>query len=71
MSPIEKPALVCLAQPAWDGDYVKSTIRLMQALAARYRVLYVDYAYTLVHKAPERADHGPRLEPVDAERAAA
>ena len=40
-----KPALVCLAQPAWDGDYVKSTVRLIEALAAHYRVLYVDYAH--------------------------
>jgi hypothetical protein len=26
----------------------------------------VDYAYTMVHKAPERVTHGPRLEPVAA-----
>lgn len=26
----------------------------------------VDYAYTLVHKAPERVTHGPRLDPVPA-----
>lgn len=26
----------------------------------------VDYAYTMVHKAPERVAHGPRLEPVPA-----
>ncbi|MEM1055223.1 MAG: glycosyltransferase [Bacteroidota bacterium] len=47
----DKPALVCLAQPAWDGDYVKSTVRLMQSLAAHYRVLYADYAYTLADAA--------------------
>ena len=46
-----KPALVCLAQPAWDGDYVKSTVRLIEALAAHYRVLYVDYAHTLADAA--------------------
>ena len=23
----------------------------------------VDYAYTMVHKAPERVEHGPRLAP--------
>jgi len=51
MSSTEKPALVCLAQPAWDGDYVKSTVRLMEALAAHYRVLYVDYAYTIADAA--------------------
>jgi nicotinamidase-related amidase len=26
----------------------------------------VDYAYTMVHKAPERAEHGPVIEPVAA-----
>jgi hypothetical protein len=26
----------------------------------------VDYAYTMVHKAPERVTHGPTLEPVAA-----
>ncbi|MEO1191376.1 MAG: hydrolase [Pseudomonadota bacterium] len=29
----------------------------------------VDYNYTLVHKAPERVQHGPRLDPVAAEDA--
>ena len=54
-----KPALVCLAQPAWDGDYVKSTVRLMEALAAHYRVLYVDYAYTLADAARAAVGRGP------------
>jgi len=31
----------------------------------------VDYAYTMVHKAPERADHGERLDPVPATPAVA
>ncbi len=31
----------------------------------------VDYAYTMVHGAPERAAHGPRLEPIGATKAAA
>jgi hypothetical protein len=31
----------------------------------------VDYAYTMVHKAPERVTHGPRLEPVALRSAAA
>jgi hypothetical protein len=25
-----------------------------------------DYAYTMVHKAPERVKHGPKLDPVAA-----
>lgn len=31
----------------------------------------VDYAYTMVHKAPERVKHGPRIDPVDATAVAA
>ena len=27
----------------------------------------IDYAYTMVHKAGERAEHGPVLDPVAAE----
>lgn len=38
--------LICLALPAWEGNYTKSTVQLMQELAFRHRVLYVDYAYT-------------------------
>jgi hypothetical protein len=26
----------------------------------------VDYAYTMVHKAPERVEHGPKLDPIAA-----
>ncbi len=39
--------VVCVAFPAWEGDYVKSTIQLMSELAAHRRVLYVDYQYTI------------------------
>lgn len=38
--------IVCIAQPAWDGEYAKSTVLLMKELARNNRVLYVDYAYT-------------------------
>lgn len=39
--------IVCHAFPAWDGNYVKSTVELMKAAAAQgHRILYVDYAYT-------------------------
>lgn len=54
-----RPPIVCLAQPAWDGDYVKSTVRLMEALAAHHRVLYVDYAYTLTDAARAASGSGP------------
>jgi glycosyltransferase involved in cell wall biosynthesis len=38
--------IVCVAFPAFEGDYVKSTVELMRQMANRHRVLYVDYAYT-------------------------
>jgi glycosyltransferase involved in cell wall biosynthesis len=38
--------IICIAQPSWDGNYTKSTVMLMKALANRHRVLYVDYAAT-------------------------
>lgn len=39
--------IVCHAFPAWDGNYLKSTVELMKRLAERgHQVLYVDYAYT-------------------------
>lgn len=39
--------IVCLALPAWEADYLRSTVELMKCLAKNNRVLYVDYAYTL------------------------
>ncbi|GAB3177191.1 glycosyltransferase [Telluribacter humicola] len=38
--------IVCVAFPAWEGNYVKSTVKLMEELAKRHRILYVDYQYT-------------------------
>lgn len=39
--------IICHAFPAWEGNYVKSTVELMKAAAHQgHRVLYVDYAYT-------------------------
>ena len=38
--------IVCLSFPAWDGNYVKSTVKLMSALSHSQRVIFVDYAYT-------------------------
>jgi glycosyltransferase involved in cell wall biosynthesis len=38
--------IICHAFPAWEGNYVKSTVLLMTELARDNRVLYVDYAYT-------------------------
>jgi glycosyltransferase involved in cell wall biosynthesis len=38
--------IICLAFPAWEGNYLKSTVQLMKELAKNNRVLYVDYTYT-------------------------
>ncbi len=39
--------IVCLALPAWEADYLRSTVELMKGLSNDNLVLYVDYAYTL------------------------
>ncbi|MEM8556704.1 MAG: glycosyltransferase [Bacteroidota bacterium] len=51
-TPLLDVDLVCVALPTWDGDYMKSTVHLVRALAARHLApgrqgLYVDYAYTV------------------------
>lgn len=43
-----------------------ATIAIVQEHSGAYG-MGVDYAYTMVHKAPERADQGPRLDPVPAD----
>jgi nicotinamidase-related amidase len=55
----------------WQRDWARketydATIAIVQEHSGAYG-MGVDYAYTMVHKAPERADHGPRLEPVSAD----
>jgi nicotinamidase-related amidase len=54
----------------WQRDWARkdtydATIAIVREHSGAYG-MGVDYAYTLVHKAPERADHGPRLAPVAA-----
>jgi nicotinamidase-related amidase len=51
----------------WQRDWARkdtydATIRLVQEHSGAYG-MGVDYAYTLVHKAPERVKHGERLGP--------
>ena len=42
-----KKDIVCVAFPAWRGNYLKSTVQLMTELALLgHHVLYVNYAYT-------------------------
>lgn len=46
--PDTKPRhIVCLALPAWEAEYLRSTVELMKSLSERNLVLYVDYAYTI------------------------
>ncbi|MDY6949065.1 MAG: hydrolase [Pseudomonadota bacterium] len=54
----------------WQRDWArKGTYNAVIALVQEHSGAYgmgVDYAYTMVHKAPERATHGQRLAPVPA-----
>ena len=54
----------------WQRDWARketydATIALVQEFSGAYG-MGVDYAYTLVHGAPERVEHGKRLAPVPA-----
>lgn len=40
-------SIVCVGQTPWEGDFQKAIVQLMGELAARHRILYVDYQYTL------------------------
>lgn len=55
----------------WQRDWARrdtydAVIRLVQEHSGAYG-MGVDYAYTMVHKAPERVAHGERLAPVPAD----
>ena len=58
----------------WQRDWArKETYDAVMAIVKEHSGAYgmgVDYAYTMVHKAPERVKHGPTLEPVPAGKAA-
>ena len=55
----------------WQRDWARrDTYDAVMDIVREHSGAYgmgVDYAYTLVHKAPERVSHGPRLAPVPAE----
>ena len=58
----------------WQRDWARretydAVIAIVQEHSGAYG-MGVDYAYTMVHKAPERVAHGPTLEPVAAPIAA-
>ena len=40
------PPILCVGFPAWEGDYQKSTVQLMRALAVHHDVLYVEYPFS-------------------------
>lgn len=54
----------------WQRDWAKrDTYDAVMALVKEHSGAYgmgVDYAYTMVHKAPERVEHGQRLDPAPA-----
>ena len=58
----------------WQRDWArKETYDAVMSIVKEHSGAYgmgVDYAYTMVHKAPERVKHGPTLEPVPAGKAA-
>lgn len=55
----------------WQRDWAhRDTYDAVMDLVKEHSGAYgmgVDYCYTMVHKAPERVEHGPRLDPVHAE----
>ena len=54
----------------WQRDWARrDTYDAVMAIVQEHSGAYgmgVDYAYTMVHKAPERTEHGPMLEPAKA-----
>lgn len=58
----------------WQRDWArKDTYDAVMAIVKEHSGAYgigVDYAYTMVHKAKERAKHGPRLDPAPARASA-
>jgi hypothetical protein len=58
----------------WQRDWARrDTYDAVMGLVQEHSGAYgigVDYAYTMVHKAPERAAHGERLDPIAASIAA-
>lgn len=46
MNNLATTPILCIGFPAWEGNYQKSTVMLMEALAATQHVLYVEYPFT-------------------------
>lgn len=43
----KRETIICHSFPAWDTPYIKSTVELMVRLSANYRVIFIDYHYTI------------------------
>ena len=39
--------ILCVGFPAWEGNYLKSTILLIKGLSRIHTVLYVEYTFTI------------------------
>jgi nicotinamidase-related amidase len=54
----------------WQRDWAhRDTYDAVMDIVREHSGAYgmgVDYAYTMVHKAPERVEHGPKLDPIAA-----
>lgn len=45
-NPLRNEKILLIGFPAWEGDYLKSTVQLATELAANNDVLYVEYPFT-------------------------
>lgn len=43
---LENQNIICIANTSWFGKYAKSTVQLLERLAIRNSVLFVEYPYT-------------------------
>jgi glycosyltransferase involved in cell wall biosynthesis len=46
MMELKNEQILCIGFPAWEGDYLKSTVQLASELAKNNHVLYVEYPFT-------------------------
>jgi glycosyltransferase involved in cell wall biosynthesis len=58
---LQKSDIICVGLPAWEGEYMKSTVQLMSEMTHFYRVFYVEYTYTIndVLKGVFKKNHTP------------
>ena len=44
---IKGETIICISNTSWFGNYAKSTIQILERLAAENNVLFVEYPYTI------------------------